>query len=685
MVDGRSHLPRRPEAVSALLVAACRPGSPPSLDALVSPAVAAGGERVRCEALAAWLPLSRVARWSADGRLKLHPHTSPRDLALRLSAWALDVTHDDAAARAWSEAMLEGCQDDDPVGGRDPGDAEPMAASAPDGVSSPWLSRVQALLSALDASFVERRDAARLSLLSALAGQHVLLVGPPGTGKSLLARAICACFDGTRYFEYLLSRFTQPDELFGPVSVPALKEEDFRRVTLGYLPQAHVVFLDEVFKAGSAILNSLLTLINERIYHHGRHRDVVPLVALIGASNELPDPGDGLGALLDRFAVRLWVGPSSESDAFLRIATGALPAFDPPSSHRLTLDDLASLRSHAAAVDVPQPVRRAMVEVWRRAQDLDLAISDRRWRAAMDLLRTAAAVEGRNAVVPLDLLLLGPVLVSDADQIDAVRSMLAEVLAPKATPSHDLGAQWRLLAQDRVAPCAGQGIERAAGGPGDALALRRRQAARMVARVREAVDALAADRQRWRGSGDQVFLAELPPALLGAHLRGSRELSEWLDRAQRYHAATADESALARAMLLGLPPAVRRDFAAGVVLRIRLVDTDVEVGVTLTGEGVPPPAEHDPATSSASSDRQGLARWGASRVRFEQDLFARAPQLRFTAAELLAWARGELGDDAVLSQLAGLHHRNALLALERVRRQLDSSGLPRPAAVLRTA
>ncbi|MFK7928761.1 MAG: AAA family ATPase, partial [Myxococcota bacterium] len=240
-----------------------------------------GGERSRIEGLLTWLGQTHVARWTEEG-LSLHPATNLQDLAFRLAAWAgVQATATDATSlQKWVHELLKTATAHPQALKRPTTSAKtagdwvrsdwPAAADGPSTPDSepkadPLTARLQRILTALDGSLLERTTHTRAVLLALLAGQHALLLGPPGTAKSLMARAMCAVFEDATYFEYLLSRFTHPDELFGPVSIPGLKVEDYRRLTEGFLPQAHVAFLDEVFKANSAILNSLLTLINERV------------------------------------------------------------------------------------------------------------------------------------------------------------------------------------------------------------------------------------------------------------------------------------------------------------------------------------------------------------------------------------------------------------------------------------
>ena len=207
--------------------------------------------------------------------------------------------------------------------------------------------RLRRMREELGQLFLERSEVIDGALAALLAGQHVLLIGPPGTAKSMLADELCRRLDGSAYFQWLLTKFTTPEEVFGAVSLRALENDDYRRVTTRKLPEAHIAFLDEVFKANSSILNSLLTVMNERRFHNGRDVLDVPLISLFGASNELPED-DELQALYDRFLVRFVVGYIADDFRFLRMLQGR------PASNRTTLSlAFSAVVSSWAAVAIP--------------------------------------------------------------------------------------------------------------------------------------------------------------------------------------------------------------------------------------------------------------------------------------------------------------------------------------------
>src|SRR5271163_4516265 len=183
------------------------------------------------------------------------------------------------------------------------------------------LSKLSSIREELNHLILERADLIDGALCALLSASHVLIIGPPGTAKSMLADELCRRIDGAEYFQWLLTKFSTPEEIFGAVSLKGLEQDDYRRVTTDKLPEAHIAFLDEIFKANSSILNALLTLINERIFHNGRERVRVPLITLFGASNELPDEEE-LTALYDRFMLRFLADYIGEEFRFLKMMAG---------------------------------------------------------------------------------------------------------------------------------------------------------------------------------------------------------------------------------------------------------------------------------------------------------------------------------------------------------------------------
>jgi MoxR-like ATPase len=286
-------------------------------------------------------------------------------------------------------------------------------------------ARLRALIDALELGLVERRQSVRLCFLAALAGEHTLFIGPPGTAKSELARRLHTVFRDARYFERLLTRFSVPEELFGPLSIKALEEDRYERHTDGFLPDASIAFIDEVFKANSAILNALLTLLNEREFDNGAGRQRCPLISAVGATNVVPED-EIAEAFFDRFLVRLPVAPVSSEGFGALLEAGRARDWTPPGPG-LTLDgdDLARLAADAAAVEVPADFVAVLAELRQHFAAVTIHVSDRRWVKIVWLLRVAAASEGRAAVALWDLLLLPWLTAPDAPRQAAVGDWLA--------------------------------------------------------------------------------------------------------------------------------------------------------------------------------------------------------------------------------------------------------------------
>jgi MoxR-like ATPase len=296
-----------------------------------------------------------------------------------------------------------------------------------DGVRAALRERLAGLLAVLEAGLVERRQVLRASLLAALAGEHTLLIGPPGTAKSALARRIHLAFRDARYFERLLTRFTVPEELFGPLSIRALEEDRYERHVAGFLPDAAVAFIDEVFKANSAILNALLTLLNEREFDNGAGRLRCPLISVVGATNQVPED-EVAEAFFDRFLLRLTVAPVS-AEGFRRLLgedRAALPeALAPPSALQLDEADLGALAQAAAACALPAAVLDRLAELRAWLAGRGVYVSDRRWVKLAHLLRVAAASEGRAAASEWDLGLVPYCVAADEPARLAVAEWLA--------------------------------------------------------------------------------------------------------------------------------------------------------------------------------------------------------------------------------------------------------------------
>src|SRR5262245_46334702 len=222
--------------------------------------------------------------------------------------------------------------------------------------------------------FVGRDEVVDLIALAVVAGEHLFLHGPPGTAKSALIRQFAQAVQG-RYFEYLLTRFSEPNEIFGPIDLVRLREGTVATVTTGMLPEAEFVFLDELFNANSAVLNNLLTVLNERVYRRGAETHRLPVLSLFSASNHLPED-DALQALFDRFLLRCHVD-ALKHEAMPRLLTAGWALESSKSlASTVTADELRVLGQQLAEVDLTAVLER-YVDVIQRMRDLGIAFSDR--------------------------------------------------------------------------------------------------------------------------------------------------------------------------------------------------------------------------------------------------------------------------------------------------------------------
>lgn len=330
------------------------------------------------------------------------------------------------------------------------------------------LERFKQLLGEMNRGIYEKETEISLSLLAALAGESIILLGPPGVAKSMVARQLKTAFKDARSFEYLMSRFSTPDEIFGPVSIQKLKTSDtYERAVEGYLPTADVVFLDEIWKAGPAIQNTLLTVINEKIFRNGNREMHLPLKLLVAASNELPAKGEGLEALWDRFVIRIesrpikleknframlleaptdFLGPTDFTDSTDSSGSMGKSGFTDSadfsdstdfSDLKITAEEYAEWVEKICKIGVKEEVLDAIsairkslraVNVDEAAERRNIYVSDRRWKNIVRLLRTSAFMQDREEVDICDLLPIYHCLWQEPEERDAIRSIVIRAL-----------------------------------------------------------------------------------------------------------------------------------------------------------------------------------------------------------------------------------------------------------------
>ena len=288
--------------------------------------------------------------------------------------------------------------------------------------------RIEEILEKLNEDIYGKEEIIAVSFLGALAGVNTFLLGPPGTGKSLIARRIASVFESGNYFEFLMNKFSTPEEVFGPVKLSELKKDNYERQINGYLPTADVAFLDEIWKANSAILNSLLTIINEKKFKNGDSQPQdVPLKVLISASNEIPQAGQGLDALYDRFLIRLYVSPTEDVEQFNKIIQ------QPPASataaisdkQKISNDDLDFCQLGIDEVKLSPETLHIISQIRLDIQDHNkeakqanqIYVSDRRWQRAVRLLKANAFFCERIETNIADIFLLKYCLWSNNENI----------------------------------------------------------------------------------------------------------------------------------------------------------------------------------------------------------------------------------------------------------------------------
>ena len=306
-------------------------------------------------------------------------------------------------------------------------------------------TRICSLLEILNEGLFGKKDAIKLALLAAISGESIFFLGAPGCAKSMIARRVASAFKSdkndsksVKYFEYLMNQFSTPEDVFGPISLKSLENDEYRRVTTGFLPEADVAFLDEIWKASPAIQNTLLTIINERKFHNGNEAVSVPLKALLAASNELPAQGMGLEALYDRFIIRKTVGyVDNEDDFFDMIEQPSSTKWtfpDDRESLKITNEEMVAWQSEIDAITIPDEVRTVLSMIRKalavnnqsanKTDNDKIVVSDRRWKKIVHIMRASAFLNGRNEVDLMDCQLISHCIWNKESDIDFANKII---------------------------------------------------------------------------------------------------------------------------------------------------------------------------------------------------------------------------------------------------------------------
>jgi MoxR-like ATPase len=293
-----------------------------------------------------------------------------------------------------------------------------------------------ALEKELKCLYFEREEIIRGMLVALIARGNLLMLGPPGTAKTDLAQRLCSQLGGN-FFARLLTKVSAPEELFGPLSLKALETDVYRRVTTKKLPEADVAVIDEVFKCNSAVLNTLLPIMNERVYFDDSSQGIpIPLLLLVGLSNELPDGGtEGeLSALWDRFDLRYVVGYLRDERSF----SSMISLNGSKVRTQISLAEVKQAQQKAASVKINPPVIQAMVKLWKELKQNGFIISDRRFRNSQRFLKAHAWLEGRVEVAEDDFEVLTNMFWTEPEQMKTIKKIALGFANPLLVKANEI-------------------------------------------------------------------------------------------------------------------------------------------------------------------------------------------------------------------------------------------------------
>jgi MoxR-like ATPase len=288
------------------------------------------------------------------------------------------------------------------------------------------IDKLNTVLTYIKHAFIGKDEIIDLLGISIIARENMFLLGPPGTAKSAIVRMLSQCIEGGKNFEYLLTRFTEPNEIFGPFDIRKLKDGELVTNTEGMMPEASLVFLDEIFNANSAILNSLLMALNEKIFRRGKETKKLPALMFVGASNVLPED-EALNALLDRFLVRVncdYVNPDLLQEVLL--AGWDLENKIQTEKPNISPDDIKDLQRICRSVNLT-PVRQQYIDVIHSLRNTGIKVSDRRAVKLQNLIAASALMCKREEAILSDLWVLKYIWDTE-EQIEILEGIINNII-----------------------------------------------------------------------------------------------------------------------------------------------------------------------------------------------------------------------------------------------------------------
>lgn len=295
------------------------------------------------------------------------------------------------------------------------------------------IQKLNAVLQSIKETYIGKNEIIDLLGIGLLARENAFLLGPPGTAKSAIIRSLANGIQDGKNFEYLLTRFTEPNEIFGPFDIRKLKEGELITNTEGMMPEASMVFLDEIFNANSAILNSLLMALNEKIFRRGKETKKIPALMFVGASNVLPED-EALNALLDRFLIRVkceYVDPDLLHQVLL--AGWSLEQNQPSEKPTISAQEISDLQQLCRQVDLT-PIREQYVNIVHSLRNTGIKVSDRRAVKLQNLIAASALMCGRNTAILSDLWVLKYIWDTE-EQIEILESIINAVIESDQAPN----------------------------------------------------------------------------------------------------------------------------------------------------------------------------------------------------------------------------------------------------------